>query len=167
MKIVVWPEEVLSRETDEVGTVDDGIRSLLADMAETMYAGNGIGLAAPQVGMSLRVAVVDVPGDEDFPATGLLYLVNPRIVSSEGHTSMDEGCLSFPGIEVLVERSRKVVVEYRDGDGVKKTIEAAGLAAICLQHEIDHLDGITMIDRLGPIRRKLALHDYRKARNSR
>ncbi len=163
LKIYTWPEEVLSTKTVEVPSVDDGIRTLLKDMAETMYAGKGIGLAAPQVGRSIRVAVIDVPGDDEFPATGLVYLVNPRIVAQEGSVTMDEGCLSFPGIEVNVRRAERVTVEYLDENGVARTIVADDLAAICLQHELDHLDGITMIDRVGPIRRKLALHDYQKA----
>ena len=163
LRICTWPEEVLSTKTEEVTEFDDDLKKLLDDMAETMYAGNGIGLAGPQVGKSLRIAVVDIPGEDDVPGTGLMFLVNPYVVSSDGRVSIDEGCLSFPGIEVPVERKRHVVVEYVDRDGKKQTIEAVDLTAICLQHEIDHLDGITMIDRVGPIRRKLALHDYRKA----
>ncbi|HNU68300.1 MAG TPA: peptide deformylase [Myxococcota bacterium] len=163
LKIVKWPEEILSRKTVQVESVDDAVRRLLDDMAETMYASNGIGLAAPQVGSSLRVAVIDVPADGDNPATGLVCLVNPLVVSGDGTVSIDEGCLSFPGIEVPVKRSGHVVVEYLDRNGVPSRIEATDLAAICLQHEIDHLDGITMIDRVGPIRRKLAIRDYQKA----
>ena len=163
MRICKWPEEVLSQKAAEVTVFDDELRTLLKDMAETMYAGKGIGLAAPQVGRSIRVAVIDVPGDEEFPPTGLVYLINPRIVEQDGSISIDEGCLSFPGIEVSVRRSDSVKVEYLDEQGVPRVIAASDLASICLQHEIDHLDGITMIDRVGPIRRKLALHDYQKA----
>jgi len=163
LKICTWPEEILSRKAVEVAEFNDELRTLLKDMAETMYAGKGIGLAAPQVGRSIRVAVVDVPADEDYPPTGLVYLVNPRIVEQDGSISIDEGCLSFPGIDVSIRRSDRVKVEYLDEQGVPRVIEAFDIAAICLQHEIDHLDGITMIDRVGPIRRKLALHDYRKA----
>lgn len=163
MKIWKWPEMILSTKTVEVAEVDDGIRTLLKDMAETMYSFKGIGLAAPQVGRSVRVCVVDVPEDEDIPATGLIYLVNPKIVKSSGEVLMDEGCLSFPGIEVAVRRAEFITVEYLDQNGAACTFEAAGLAAICLQHEIDHLEGVTMVDRIGSIRRKLALRDYSKA----
>jgi len=163
LKISLWPDEILSKKTAEVAVVDDELRRLMKDMAETMYAGKGIGLAAPQVGRSIRIAVVDVPGDEEFPATGLLYLVNPKIVRAEGSISIDEGCLSFPGIEVPVKRADRIKVEYLDDQGVPRTLEAEDLASICLQHEIDHLEGITMIDRVGSIRRKLALRDYQKA----
>jgi peptide deformylase len=163
MKIWKWPEVILSTKTTEVVEVDDSIRKLLKDMAETMYSFKGIGLAAPQVGKSLRVCVVDVPEDEELPATGLLYLVNPKIVKSTGECLMDEGCLSFPGIEVAVRRAEYITVEYIDQNGVACTINVEGLASICLQHEIDHLDGITMVDRVGAIRRKLALRDYAKA----
>lgn len=162
MKICKWPAEILSTKTAEVAVVDDDIRALLKDMAETMYAGKGIGLAAPQVGRSIRAAVVDVPGDEEFPPTGLLYLINPKIVSQQGSVSIDEGCLSFPGIDVCVTRFEKIRVEYLDDQGIPRSVEAQDIASICLQHEIDHLDGITMIDRVGSIRRKLALRDYQK-----
>ncbi|HNZ04130.1 MAG TPA: peptide deformylase [Myxococcota bacterium] len=163
LRICRWPDEVLTRKGVEVGEVDDGIRKLIDDMAETMYAGKGIGLAAPQVGKSLRIAVIDVPGDEEFQPTGLVALVNPRIVAQDGSVTMDEGCLSFPGIEVNVKRAFTVTVEYTDRDGRPQKIEVSDLAAICVQHELDHLDGVTMIDRVGPIRRKLALRDYQKS----
>lgn len=142
---------------------DAELRKLLQDMAETMYANKGIGLAAQQVGRLERVCVIDVPGKEDAPGTGLMFLVNPAVVSREGSVVFKEGCLSFPGLEVEVERAATVTVEYQDEQGDRKTIVAEGLAAVCLQHEIDHLDGVVFVDRLSPLKRRLALKEYARA----
>lgn len=161
LPITVYPHPVLTTPTREV-VVDDGIREILRDMAETMYVDNGIGLAAPQVGLSIRVAVVDVPADGDLPASGLLYLVNPKIVASSGSAVGPEGCLSFPGLDIDVKRATDVTVEYVDDLGQPQTLSAKGLLAICLQHEIDHLDGIVFVDRLDKVRRALALRDYER-----
>jgi peptide deformylase len=157
-----WPDEVLRRKAEPVDPVDAGTRRILSDMAETMYAANGVGLAGPQVGLSLRVVTIDVPGDEesDKPGRGLLYLVNPRLLSREGACKGTEGCLSFPGLEIEVKRSARVRLAYQDGDGVERTLDVDGLLAVCVQHELDHLDGIVFTDRLGPVSRRLALREY-------
>jgi peptide deformylase len=162
LQIRIWPDEVLKQKAVPVDVVDDEVRKLLVDMAETMYASDGIGLAAPQVGVSRRVVVVDIPGGEGHESTGLLYMVNPRILQAEGSVCMTEGCLSFPGLEIDVKRAANVRVAWLDEQGIEREVEADGILAICFQHEIDHLDGIVFTDRLGPVSRRLALRDYEK-----
>lgn len=167
LTVRAFPDPVLKTRAAEVEVVDDEVRKVLADMAETMYRYNGIGLAAPQVGLSRRLIVLDVPGEDDeHPGPGLLYCVNPRILSREGAVSMVEGCLSFPGLEIEVKRAGRVRVAFLDGQGVERTLDADGLLAICFQHEIDHLDGIVFTDRLGPVSRRFALRDYEKMRRA-
>ena len=128
-------------------------------MAETMYAAPGIGLAAPQVGVNERLIVIDLGSDEEEDGTPIpakLYkIVNPEIVSSEGETEYEEGCLSIPSIKDVVTRAEKVVVRGFNEHGEPIEITADGLLSICLQHEIDHLDGILFIDRLSAIKRNL------------
>lgn len=166
LPIRVFPDEALRRKARPVEVVDDEIRKALADMAETMYGSAGIGLAAPQVAISRRLVVIDVPADPEAgtPGTGLIYLVNPEILSSEGSTTSTEGCLSFPGLEIDVKRAGKVRVTYLDDYGVRRERDADGLFAICIQHEIDHLDGIVFVDRLGPVSRRLAQREFDKLR---
>ncbi len=156
--IRTYPDPVLQRVSPPVETIDAEIVRLLEDMAETMYLNNGIGLAAPQVGVNLRVIVVDVR--EEGGGRGLLKLVNPRIVDRSGTTKTEEGCLSLPDLTVEVERSAQVIVEALLPDGAPTTLQAEGLLSVCLQHEIDHLDGVLLVDRLSSLRRRL----YRKRR---
>jgi peptide deformylase len=161
LKVRTWPDPVLKTPAKPVEGIDDSVRTLLRDMAETMYAQRGIGLAAQQVGDLRRVLVIDVPGEaEGDPGSGLIQAVNPRIVARSGRCKTTEGCLSFPGLEVDVERSYKVVVEWTDPDGTPRQRECEGLLAICFQHEMDHLDGIVFLDRVGLVRRRLALKEY-------
>lgn len=166
LPVRVWPDPVLTRKADPVDVVDAEVVRLLADMAETMYKADGIGLAAPQVGVSRRVITIDVPGHEGEPGSGLIYAVNPRVVSREGVCTMTEGCLSFPGLEIDVKRAERVRVEYLDQHGQPQVVDADGVLAICFQHEIDHLDGIVFTERLGPVRRRLALRDFDKLRRA-
>jgi peptide deformylase len=123
-----------------------------------MYANNGVGLAAPQVGETLRLIVLDVHQGEN--GGQLLKLINPRITEKEGKRKSEEGCLSLPGLIVEVDRAEKVVVEALGPDGNEKRIEAEGLLSVALQHEIDHLDGVLLVDRLSVLRRNL----YQKRR---
>jgi peptide deformylase len=140
-----------------VGSIDDGIRRLARDMAETMYEAPGIGLAATQVDVHVRLIVVDASETRDQ----LLVLINPEITAREGSQKCEEGCLSVPGIYDRVERAEHVVVRYQDLDGRERTVEASGLLAVCLQHEIDHLQGRVFVEHLSQlkqlrIRNKLA-----------
>ncbi|HEX2187600.1 MAG TPA: peptide deformylase [Longimicrobiaceae bacterium] len=151
--------EVLRTPAEQVAEVDDELRLLIDDMFETMYAAEGIGLAAPQVGISRRVIVVDVHDEEVEP----FALVNPRVVDASIETEKgEEGCLSIPGLAALVERPAHVTVEGLDRDGNPVRIEGGGLLARCLQHEIDHLEGVLFIDRVSPLKRKMLLQKWRK-----
>jgi len=152
-EIVIWPDPVLKEKATPVEAVDDEIRGLLDDMAETMYAADGVGLAAPQVGVLKRAVVIDTsPRD---PEQKLIHLVNPEIVRTEGTTTFTEGCLSIPGEAEDVERSLRVWVRALDRDGKPFELEAAGLLGIALQHEIDHLDGTVFVDHLSSLKREL------------
>ncbi len=130
-------------------------------MAETMYGANGLGLAAPQVGENLRLAVMDI-AHRNGPSE-LIVMVNPQIVNSEGKMMSEEGCLSFPELYVEIPRSEKVVVQALDRKGEEWEWEAEGIAAIALQHEIDHLDGRLVIDYLSRLKRNAALKRWREA----
>ena len=141
-------DEILSKKCREVETIDDRIIELGKDMLETMYKNDGIGLAACQVGILKRVIVYDVKYvEEDGKKEGHI-LINPKITSrSKTMVEVEEGCLSFPDVYKVVQRHEKVTVEYTDIDGKKKKINAKDIEAVCLQHEIDHLDGIVFLDR--------------------
>lgn len=128
--------------------IDDRIRQLARDMAETMYEAPGIGLAATQVDVHLRLIVVDASETRDQ----LLVLINPEIAAQEGSQKCEEGCLSVPGIYDRVERAEHVVVRYQDLDGHEQTVEASGLLAVCLQHEIDHLQGRVFVEHLSQLK---------------
>lgn len=149
---------VLRQRAYEVARADDGVRSLIADLFETMRAAKGIGLAANQIGVARRVAVVSA---ED---QGEHALVNPVIIEAEGAQVGEEGCLSIPDIYADVERAERVVVEAGDEQGTRRRIEATGLLARAIQHEIDHLDGILFLDRIGPLKRRRLLADWKKSR---
>jgi peptide deformylase len=159
LAIVHLGVSVLRQRAAEVEVVDDEVRDLAASMFRTMYEGNGQGLAAPQVGISRRLAVVDVP--PRGPPT--YVLVNPRVTwASEETTREIEGCLSIPGMWETVERPARVVVETLDAEGRALRLEAEGDLARCLQHEIDHLDGVLYIDRLSPLIRRMLMDRYQK-----
>lgn len=154
--IVMFPDPRLKEECDPIESVTDEVRALLDDMAETMYAADGIGLAAPQVGELIRAIVIDLGADEQSGRTPKRYdLINPVLLERSGDTEYDEGCLSIPGIRETVKRSARVVVEALDRNGERYVIDADGLLAICLQHEIDHINGILFLDRIGSAKREL------------
>jgi peptide deformylase len=146
---------VLRQRSREVGVVDDEVRRLVDDMYETMDAARGVGLAANQVGVARRVAVVDA--DEDRFA-----MIDPVILESEGRAAAEEGCLSIPEIYGDVSRPERVVIEATDRDGNRYRKEATGLKARAIQHEIDHLDGILFLDHLSLIKRQMLLARYRR-----
>jgi len=161
LELQFWPAEVLRTPAKPVTEFDDELRKLLVDMAETMYLERGIGLAAPQVAISKRILVMDVPS-EDSEESNLVSLINPEIVATEGEIWWDEGCLSFPGVTVEVKRHERVQMRYQDQDGAWQEMDASGLTSICLQHELDHLNGVTFVDYLSPLKRKLVLRDLKK-----
>jgi peptide deformylase len=150
---------VLRQPATEVGAVDEEVRALIADLTETMRAAKGVGLAANQVGVARRVAVVEVEEG------ALLVLVNPAVVEKSRETEKaEEGCLSIPDMFADIVRPAKVVVEAADERGIRRRIEGAGLLARAMQHEIDHLDGILFIDRVGPLKRRRLLKDWERSR---
>lgn len=154
------PGDVLTTRAEPVAEVDDEIRALVDDMAETMYDAPGIGLAAPQVGVGKRITVIDTSGPEE--QADLRVLINPQIVHAEGKITWEEGCLSIPGVYEKVQRKARVRVRALDRDGQPYEFEADGLLAVAVQHELDHLDGVLFLDHLSPLKRRLALKKYRK-----
>ncbi|MBK8115046.1 MAG: peptide deformylase [Candidatus Accumulibacter sp.] len=157
LPILRFPDPRLRKVATPVAVIDQGIRRLARDMAETMYEAPGIGLAATQVDVHQRLIVIDASEARDQ----LLTLVNPEIITREGVQVCEEGCLSVPGIYDKVERAEHVVVRYLDLEAREQTIEAAGLLSVCLQHEIDHLEGRVFVEHLSQlkqlrIRNKLA-----------
>ncbi|NNG46312.1 MAG: peptide deformylase [Deltaproteobacteria bacterium] len=145
-QILTYPDPFLATKALPVHSVDGKVRELVRDMFDTMYASNGIGLAAPQIGVGKRVIVVDISPVEEKVEP--IALVNPEIVGKQGQVEGMEGCLSVPGIEGMVCRGESVTVQGKNESGDPVTIEASGLLSRVLQHEIDHLDGVLFIDRL-------------------
>ena len=144
--ILVYPDPFLARKAAPVANVDDRVQTLIRDMFETMYSAEGVGLAAPQVGVGKRVIVLDVsPVDESVPP---MAIVNPEIVGRQGSVAGEEGCLSVPGVQGEVLRAETVVVRGLDGEGKPLRFQAGGILSRALQHEIDHLDGVLFIDRI-------------------
>ena len=150
LPILHFPDPRLRRRAEPVGTVDDGIRKLIDDMFETMYEAPGIGLAAPQVDVAMRVIAIDLSKDRNDP----LCLVDPEIRWAEGEMEYEEGCLSVPGVYDMVKRAERVRVSATDRDGRSREIEAEGLLAACIQHEIDHLDGRLFVDHLSRLKQQ-------------
>jgi peptide deformylase len=160
LKIYHYPEPVLKQVAKPVSDIDDTLRHLARDMAETMYAAPGVGLAAPQVGVSKRLVVIDC-SPRDAPPH-LLTVINPEIFEEEGEVYEEEGCLSVPGYYARVARSARIRVRYLDIDGKQVEMAADGLLSIAFQHEIDHLNGILFVDRLSPLKRGIFHKKYKK-----
>ena len=152
--ILFYPDKRLREPGKEVEEFDAELHQLIEDMAETMYVAPGVGLAAPQIGVSKRLFIVDVATDDDEPSD-LRVFVNPEIIATEGDTIFNEGCLSFPGVREDIDRADRITVRALDQDGNPFELEADGLLAIAIQHENDHLDGKLMIDHLSVLRRRL------------
>lgn len=151
-KILYLPDARLRTVAKPVETFDEKLQALIDDMFETMYHARGVGLAAPQIGVSLRLSVIDVTNDK----SELLVIINPEIVSSHGQKEFEEGCLSVPGAYDTVVRAEQVTVKALDRFGQPFEIKAEGLLAECLQHEIDHLNGKLFVDLLSPLKRVMA-----------
>ena len=160
LTILEFPDPRLRAEAEPVSVFDDALARLAADMLETMYAANGIGLAATQVGVTRRVFVMDISEDRSDPQV----LINPRISEKRGEQVYQEGCLSFPGIYADVKRADWIHVEAEDVDGNTVTREVDGLNAVCIQHELDHLDGKVFVDYLSPLKRSMLLRRLEKQR---
>lgn len=163
--ILIHPDPRLKKPCEAVGEITPGIRALAADMLETMYDAPGVGLAAPQVGVTRRVVVMDCI--KDGPPEPIV-MVNPRVVwASEDVTTYEEGCLSIPDQYAEVKRPASVRVEWTDLDGARQERDFTGLWAICAQHEIDHLDGKLFIDYLGPLKRQMITRKMEKLKRER
>lgn len=160
LKICKYPEPVLSQPGEPVTEFDDELRKLVADMFETMYSAQGIGLAAPQVGISKRLTVVDLSLGKE--PKDKLVLINPEIISSEGRLYEEEGCLSFPDIREKVVRAAKVRIRAQNEHGKWFEMDGEELLSRAFQHEIDHLNGILFIFRMSPLKRNLNLRKIRK-----
>ena len=150
LKILEFPDPRLRTKATAVEFVDDNLRALIDDLFETMYAAPGIGLAATQVDVHKRLLVTDVTSDKSEPHV----LINPEILEKDGVTMSDEGCLSVPGYYEEVERAEHIRVRFLDRDGEQREIDAEGLLAICIQHEMDHLDGKLFVDYLSEAKRQ-------------
>jgi peptide deformylase len=162
--ILHYPDKRLRNKAEPVREVTPEIRALVDDMAETMYAAPGVGLAAPQIGESVRIFVIDVaPNDQP---SDLRVFINPEIVARNGVTTWEEGCLSFPGVHEEIERAETVTVRATGVDGKTFELTAEGLLAIAIQHENDHLDGTLMIDRVSLLKRRMMDREMRKRQAS-
>jgi len=151
-QIIYLPDSRLRNVSKEITVFDDELQTLIDDMFETMYDAQGVGLAAPQIGINVRLSVIDVIGDK----TQQIVIINPEIIESEGETEYQEGCLSVPGAYDTVKRATRVKVRALDRFGKEFEMEADGLLGECFQHEIDHLNGKLFIDLLSPLKRNIA-----------
>jgi peptide deformylase len=156
-EILIWPDPLLSKVSEPVEEITDEIRTLVEDMLETMYDADGVGLAAPQVGVHLQVVVIDIYGQTEDRPSGEepLVLINPVFERAEGSLEWEEGCLSVPGETGMVKRNSDVKVKYLDLNGNEQTLEAEGLKAVALQHECDHLNGKLFVDYLSRLKRNV------------
>ena len=158
LPILRYPDARLHQRAAVVNRVDDGIRKLIKDMAETMYAAPGIGLAATQLDVHLRVIVIDISETRDQ----LLVLVNPELIAASGEADREEGCLSVPGVYEKVRRAERITVRALDAEGRAGTREADGLLGLCIQHEMDHLEGKVFVERLSQLKQRRILARFRK-----
>lgn len=164
LNILKYPDPFLKTKAKPVSRIGEEIKKLVSSMIETMYFARGIGLAATQVGVDKRIAVLDVPDSENYQrGKNLVVLINPEIMAHEGETKYEEGCLSVPGFIAEVKRFAEMAVKGLDKDGNPLEIKARGLFAIALQHEIDHLDGFLFIDRLSKLKRDMIKRKIKKA----
>ncbi|MCL4476380.1 MAG: peptide deformylase [Nitrospirae bacterium] len=161
-EIKTYPEKVLKQKAAPVENIDRELQRLIDDMIETMYAAPGIGLAAPQVGVSKRLIVIDVSRKEE-EKTPLIVLINPVMKEADGEMESEEGCLSLPGYITTVKRAERVLVQGLDREGRPVQIEGEGVLCRALQHEIDHLNGTLLIDRISSIKREFFKKRFQKA----
>jgi len=161
--ILEYPDPRLRTKAEPVSTVDDALRQLVDDLLETMYAANGVGLAATQVDVHKRLVVIDVSDGRNSP----LVLINPKILAAEGRAPVEEGCLSLPGIYDKLQRATHIRVRALGRDGQPFEMDADGLLAVCIQHEMDHLDGKLFVDYLSELKRQLIRRRLEKERRQR
>lgn len=164
LKVVHYPDPVLLTVGKPIGKdeFNEELRQLVENMFEAMYDARGVGLAAPQVGVSKRLFVMDIPGENENDESLKIALINPEIIAREGEQTGDEGCLSFPGIYTTVRREVRTVVRYHDVDGNEHELDCRDLAARCVLHETDHCDGIVFLDRMTVLKREMAKRKIKK-----
>ncbi len=151
--IVKYGSPVLREKAAPVAVVDEAVRKLASDMLASMYAENGVGLAAEQIGRTEAVCVIDVPAEQTCGVRMPLVLINPQIMEAEGEQVGQEGCLSFPDVYINVRRAERVKATYLDTDGKAQAVEATGLLSRAIQHEIDHLNGVLLVDHMSPVQK--------------
>ena len=161
LEIKKYPDKILKEKTAFIDNLDSDMQRIIDNMIETMYASRGIGLAANQVGISKRLCVIDTSMREEKKP--LIVVINPIIIGKEGKEEAEEGCLSVPGFLPTIKRSANVILKAIDREGKPLEIEATGLLARVFQHEIDHLDGLLIIDRISPIKREFFKKRYKKS----
>ncbi len=164
-QILIWPDPLLKQKARPVARVDDSIRTLVKDMFETMYSADGVGLAAPQVGVLQRVIVLDTRPRQ--PESQPLAMINPEIIALEGKLTYTEGCLSIPGEAEDVDRAAVVTVKFLDPEGREQTLTCDGLLAVAVQHETDHLDGTVFVDHVSTLKRELIRKRMKRVKTSR
>jgi peptide deformylase len=164
-EILIWPHPTLKQKARPVAKVDDSVRTLIQDMFETMYAAEGVGLAAPQVGVLQRVIVLDTRPRQ--PESQPVAMINPEIIAMEGKTTYTEGCLSIPGEAEDINRAAVVTVKFLDPQGQEQTLRCDGLLAIAVQHETDHLEGTVFVDHLSSLKRELVRKRMKRLKASR
>ena len=160
LEVVKYGDPVLERPGDNVTKFDERLKRLVSDMFETMYAARGVGLAAPQIGVSKRLFVMDCSGGKD--PSQRIVMINPEVIAQEGKQDGDEGCLSFPGIFFGVERNLRAIVRAHDLNGKEFEIDGTELTARCMLHETDHCDGIVFLDRMSPLKREIVKRKIKK-----
>ncbi len=161
-EILTFPDPRLKEKSKPVTEVTDKIRSIMDEMLEVMYAAPGIGLAAPQVNIHKRIVVIDLSDEKDSP----MFFINPEIIASSGTEEMEEGCLSVPDYTAIVERPSEVTVKALDREGNEFQLECDDLLAVCIQHEIDHLNGKLFVDYLSPLKRQMVRKKLEKLKKS-
>jgi peptide deformylase len=158
-KILIYPNPILKKLAQKIVDFDENLQLLSEDLLRTMVENDGIGLAAPQIGVLQRIFVMNLRDDsENYPSV----FVNPEIKEASGSITYEEGCLSIPNIRSEIERKKDIQVSYQDLKGVKRHLKATDLAAICIQHEIDHLNGVLFLDYLSPLKKRFLLKKYNK-----
>ena len=170
LRVLTYPSPALKRMSNNVDVFDDKLGEFVNEMIRTMYLSRGIGLAAPQVGKNIRIFISDTDFEFDEENENIvlnanpIVFINPKIIKKKGETIYEEGCLSFPGIYEKVKRFEKITIEYQDLDGAAHELEAEGLKSICLQHELDHLNGIVFIEKLSPLKQSLLKKKFLKSK---
>lgn len=164
LEIIKYPEKILKQKTTPIENIDSDIQHLIENMLDTMQAARGLGLAANQVGISKSLCVLNT--SQETENTSIIVLINPVIIEKEGLIESLEGCLSIPGCSTGIKRAERIYVSGLNRDGKPINIEGTGLLARALQHEIDHLDGLLLFDRMSPIKREFFKRRYKKLRNS-